>query len=295
MPETNVTNVTNAEPMQGKASRPPRLENANANVTATLTQAGLTARLNDQGGLVVEGLGALPGPQAEALRRFIRENKALLVAELCSSGCKPEGKESQDIENIDKGQAEEGKTSKKTKPSGENVAAARDLIDLDRRGFIKLDLSGPAPAFTLADGQGYGPGDRDFVQGLIDEAGPALASMMPVNLPGPGWTESEARRKAQVEAGRAVVANMKTDKALVKWAKREGHFERIDRKTKWGNIYEMPRDGNREQVCDLHKAGMGVEMLAQAQDELKGKVLGCWCYPKRCHGDSLAALANHSG
>jgi hypothetical protein len=26
--------------------------------------------------------------------------------------------------------------------------------------------------------------------------------------------------------------------------------------------------------------------------ELKGKVLGCWCAPKACHGDILSELAN---
>ncbi|MGA9841048.1 MAG: DUF4326 domain-containing protein [Nitrososphaeraceae archaeon] len=26
--------------------------------------------------------------------------------------------------------------------------------------------------------------------------------------------------------------------------------------------------------------------------ELKGKVLGCWCAPLPCHGDTLAELAN---
>jgi hypothetical protein len=25
---------------------------------------------------------------------------------------------------------------------------------------------------------------------------------------------------------------------------------------------------------------------------LKGKVLGCWCYPRACHGDVLAELAD---
>jgi hypothetical protein len=26
--------------------------------------------------------------------------------------------------------------------------------------------------------------------------------------------------------------------------------------------------------------------------ELRGKVLGCWCHPKACHGDVLARLAD---
>jgi hypothetical protein len=27
--------------------------------------------------------------------------------------------------------------------------------------------------------------------------------------------------------------------------------------------------------------------------ELKGKILGCWCSPKSCHGDVLSELANN--
>jgi hypothetical protein len=33
------------------------------------------------------------------------------------------------------------------------------------------------------------------------------------------------------------------------------------------------------------------QLLAQLP-ELKGKVLGCWCKPFKCHGDVLAALAD---
>ena len=34
------------------------------------------------------------------------------------------------------------------------------------------------------------------------------------------------------------------------------------------------------------------EMIERAKRELKGKVLGCWCSPKACHGDILAKIAN---
>jgi hypothetical protein len=33
-------------------------------------------------------------------------------------------------------------------------------------------------------------------------------------------------------------------------------------------------------------------MIEKAKRELKGKVLGCWCSPKACHGDILAKIAN---
>jgi len=34
------------------------------------------------------------------------------------------------------------------------------------------------------------------------------------------------------------------------------------------------------------------ELVARVKQELKGKVLGCWCAPKKCHGDILARIAN---
>lgn len=36
------------------------------------------------------------------------------------------------------------------------------------------------------------------------------------------------------------------------------------------------------------------ELVERAKRELKGKVLGCWCHPKACHGDVLAEVANGS-
>jgi len=33
-------------------------------------------------------------------------------------------------------------------------------------------------------------------------------------------------------------------------------------------------------------------MIERVKRELKGKVLGCWCHPKECHGDVLARIAN---
>ena len=110
-------------------------------------------------------------------------------------------------------------------------------------------------------------------------------------------TISELERKSLVEAGRTVVANMRTDKALIAWAQKEGCYVRIDRRSPWGNPFVIPQHGDRDAVCDKH-----AEYLQTRPDLLKlieagaltGKVLGCWCWPLRCHGDHLAALANKS-
>ncbi|WP_084605119.1 DUF4326 domain-containing protein [Desulfonatronum thioautotrophicum] len=106
------------------------------------------------------------------------------------------------------------------------------------------------------------------------------------------WTESELTRKnLVVEKSLAVIANMKTDKALVKWAKESGLFVRIDRQSKWGNPYLIPMHGDRNQVCDLYLENFP-DSLRESIGELAGKVLGCWCYPARCHGETLEAMVN---
>jgi hypothetical protein len=33
-------------------------------------------------------------------------------------------------------------------------------------------------------------------------------------------------------------------------------------------------------------------LIAAAKEELRGKILGCWCAPKPCHGDVLLEVAN---
>jgi hypothetical protein len=138
----------------------------------TLTGAGLVVRLNDQGGLVVEGLKSIHPDGANELRRFIKENKPEIVEELRALAEQAKSPGVEHAEIIDPDSAKEQKAIENANICPEKPAipdvAAKELIDLDRRGFIKLDLSGPAPAFTLADE--YGPGDRQFIQGLIDEA-----------------------------------------------------------------------------------------------------------------------------
>jgi len=106
------------------------------------------------------------------------------------------------------------------------------------------------------------------------------------------WSDSELERKAIVEAGGTAVANMhqSSDRALLYWAKSTNRFTRIDRNSDWGNPYEMPHDGDRDTVCDSYEIFFPRKFsLHDRLDELRGKVLGCWCYPQKCHGDYLAA------
>jgi len=67
----------------------------------------------------------------------------------------------------------------------------------------------------------------------------------------------------------------------------------IGRPSKWGNPFEIGRDGTREEVVAKYEAWLMEQTnLLEALPELKGKVLVCWCKPKACHGDVLARLAD---
>lgn len=95
---------------------------------------------------------------------------------------------------------------------------------------------------------------------------------------------------ARVRAGETVVVNLHRHQAVVDVLDAEGLYVRIDRRTDWGNPFEMPDDGDRDTVVDRfaeHYVPFKPSLLARLP-ELRG-ALGCWCAPERCHGDVLLA------
>jgi len=108
----------------------------------------------------------------------------------------------------------------------------------------------------------------------------------------PEWLQDELERKAKVEAGETVVANFQRDKHLIQWATQCGKMVPIDRTSKWGNPFILGQDGDRDRVCECFEKhyAPNKDSFSEAEDELKGKVLACHCYPQRCHGDSLILL-----
>ena len=84
-------------------------------------------------------------------------------------------------------------------------------------------------------------------------------------------------------------------KDLVVHCKRAEYDVYIGRPSKWGNPFSIGKDGSREDVINRYYTYlMENESLMADLPELKGKVLGCWCKPKACHGDVLAQMANRS-
>ena len=161
---------------------------------------------------------------------------------------------------------------------------------------LRHDAETLVAAYTKAQGiakeENGGKLTEAIVTRAVQETKPQPAASSPVALVEPKWSESELERKAIVEAGGAVVANMHADKdqSLLAWARQTGRFLRIDRQSDWGNPFEMPADGDRDTVCDSYEIFFARKFSLHSRiAELEGKVLGCWCYPQRCHGDYLVS------
>ena len=79
--------------------------------------------------------------------------------------------------------------------------------------------------------------------------------------------------------------------------KREPFDVYIGRPSKWGNpIYVKPgydRVADPERILARYREYvLSRPDLVAALPELRGKVLGCWCAPRPCHGDVLLEVAN---
>jgi hypothetical protein len=76
--------------------------------------------------------------------------------------------------------------------------------------------------------------------------------------------------------------------------KREPYDVYVGRPSRWGNPFTVGRDAHtREDAIKKYEAYiLAHPKLMAALPDLRGKVLGCWCAPKPCHGDVLLRLAN---
>lgn len=64
----------------------------------------------------------------------------------------------------------------------------------------------------------------------------------------------------------------------------------IGRGSKWGNPYEIGKDGTRQEVIEKYERYVRNSSLLKELKELEFSVLGCYCKPKICHGDVLIKL-----
>lgn len=69
----------------------------------------------------------------------------------------------------------------------------------------------------------------------------------------------------------------------------------IGRGSIWGNPFIIGKDGTRTEVIEKYRNYIfNSPELLERIPELRGKVLGCYCKPKKCHGDILVELCNNS-
>lgn len=109
------------------------------------------------------------------------------------------------------------------------------------------------------------------------------------------WSEEERELLTRLRGGLTVVVSMRDNRHanLIGWADAAGLYVRIDRRSEWGNPFEMPGDGDRDTVIEnyrVHYLPYKPSLLDKVA-ELRGKALGCWCAPEPCHGDILAERA----
>lgn len=77
--------------------------------------------------------------------------------------------------------------------------------------------------------------------------------------------------------------------------KKESYDIYIGRPSKWGNPFQIGKDGTRREVIEKFRRWILTQPnLLKDLHEIKGKTLGCWCKPKVCHGDILVELIETS-
>lgn len=66
----------------------------------------------------------------------------------------------------------------------------------------------------------------------------------------------------------------------------------IGRPTIFGNPFGLATEDERDFVCEQYaqclrdRCADDYHFLTEVQ-KLRGQVLGCWCAPRRCHGDEI--------
>lgn len=83
-------------------------------------------------------------------------------------------------------------------------------------------------------------------------------------------------------------------KPRVVHCRRERFDVYIGRPSIYGNPFRIGVDGTRDQVIALYRQHLFGKpaLIAMIKRELRGKVLGCYCKPRACHGDVLLEVAN---
>ena len=111
-------------------------------------------------------------------------------------------------------------------------------------------------------------------------------------------------RYGLLEHGRTMLANKRKgkDEEIIAWAKDRNLYVYIgdgsgyakEKRSVWHNPYNIKKHKiTRERAVAEYREYLfrSPELLSRI-DELRGKLLVCWCYPKPCHGNVLIEFLN---
>jgi len=84
---------------------------------------------------------------------------------------------------------------------------------------------------------------------------------------------------------------IKTQVINIRFHEKGDNYCYIGRGSKWGNPFIIGKDGDRNEVVEKYEKYIrNKPELLKDLTELKGKRLGCFCFPHKCHGDILLKL-----
>jgi hypothetical protein len=69
----------------------------------------------------------------------------------------------------------------------------------------------------------------------------------------------------------------------------------IGRGSKWGNPFRMKSENQRGEVIEKYEDYARQKFSKDELAVLVGKRLGCFCKPRKCHGDILVKLIEEYG
>ncbi len=81
---------------------------------------------------------------------------------------------------------------------------------------------------------------------------------------------------------------------LVVHCKKSKYDVYVGRPSPWGNPFPLKVETDRAGLLTKYREWLLTQpdLVKRAKQELRGKVLACWCAPKLCHADVLAEIAN---
>lgn len=216
---------------------------------------------------------------------------------------------SSELQDVGVGWAEVEEINKFGVDHANSLAFQRAVEDLRTPlGFLLVDGENAVPTVhrshqhiePRADANYWPVGAASIIAKVLRDE---LMTNLSEEFPGYGWETnagygSPSHREALLRLGATPYHRTKFIEGLVGRPRRVVHCKRdphdvyIGRPSKWGNPFEIGKDGSREEVIWKYQNWIRTQpQLLADLHELTGKVLGCWCSPQACHGDVLVKLA----